>query len=173
MKVLFGSLKDISVDKIHKGIKSAFEKIKEELEEHLQTINENTNEIASQYEYICQLEQKIETLTERVDELQLMVYGKVKMSQGIGVSEIKQLTKDEQNVYVALSMLQEERGSVLYSDIAAWLRMAVPEIAVHIDALIQKKVPLLKRYINGKPYITIDADFKTMQAKENILQVEH
>ena len=40
-------------------------KIKEEMEDHLLAINENTNEISSQYEYICELENKVEEVKKR------------------------------------------------------------------------------------------------------------
>lgn len=64
------------MQKILQRVRVSFSKIKEELEDHLLAINENTNEIASNYEYICMLESKIERLTQRVDVLQLKLMQK-------------------------------------------------------------------------------------------------
>ncbi|MBR9692447.1 hypothetical protein GOV07_00770, partial [Candidatus Woesearchaeota archaeon] len=52
------------------GIKSAFSKVKEEMDQHLDTINGNTNEIQSCYEYLAELDAKMEKLSERLDDLQ-------------------------------------------------------------------------------------------------------
>ena len=47
--------------------------LKEEGTEHLAAINENTEEISANYEYLIEVEQKIDRLTARMDELQMMV----------------------------------------------------------------------------------------------------
>ena len=59
----------------NKGIlpQKALNGIKKELGEHLQAINENTNEIQSNYEYFNRIENKINKLTERIDQIQFFL----------------------------------------------------------------------------------------------------
>ena len=52
-------------------LKATFNKIKEEFEDHLDSINENTNEIHSNYEYMCELDSKIEKVNENLQNLRL------------------------------------------------------------------------------------------------------
>ena len=56
---------------LDKNLKQAFLKIKREFEEHLQAINENTNEIQSNYEYFCEVDGKMDKLAERIEKIQL------------------------------------------------------------------------------------------------------
>lgn len=58
---------------IDENIRVSFSKIKEEMEEHLQTINESTDEIQQNYEYLMDLEKKMDKLSEKVEQIQLMV----------------------------------------------------------------------------------------------------
>ena len=48
-----------------------FSQIKDEFEDHLTTINENTNEIQANYELVCNIDQKLNKLAERMDEMEL------------------------------------------------------------------------------------------------------
>ncbi|MBI1969056.1 hypothetical protein HYS48_00040 [Candidatus Woesearchaeota archaeon] len=54
-------------------VRKAFSAVKEEMEEHLQAINESTDEIQANYEYLLELEEKLEKLSIKVDELQMMM----------------------------------------------------------------------------------------------------
>ena len=54
-------------------IKLAFSEIHDEFQEHLESINENTTEIQSNYTYLCELDNKIAKLNERIDEIHLIL----------------------------------------------------------------------------------------------------
>ena len=49
--------------------KVSFSKIKEELDVHLDSINENTNEINANFEHILKVEQKVDKLSEKFEEI--------------------------------------------------------------------------------------------------------
>ena len=158
---------------IQNSIKIAFTKVKEELEDHLSAINENTNEIQSNYEYTCELESKIEKLTERVEQLQLTVYGQIQ-AQNQKISEkMSNLSNDEKNVFKAIYSLEEENGSVTFEDIASESQFTSEEVSKIISSLMEKEVPISKKIIDNKPYLKIDKDFKRLQAKENVLNITH
>lgn len=161
------------IKRLQTGLKSAFYKIKEELEDHLLAINENTNEIQSNYEYICELESKIEKLTERVEQLQLTVYGQINAQNQKSSVSGSILSNEEKNVFTALYTLEEEKGAVTFEDISSNTKFTVEEVSAHVSRLIDKKIPILHKFIDNKPYLKIDRDFKRLQAKENVLNIIH
>lgn len=153
-------------------LKAEFTKIRHEFEEHLQAINENTNEIAASYQYICELENKLDKLSERVDNLQMYL----EANSGIAVAkrnnfDVKRLNRREQEVFLVIYTLEEEKGSITYEDIAKKLNISEQLAGNYVTSIIEKGVPILKRYINSKPYLRLEPEFKTLQAKENILQL--
>ena len=155
-----------------KKLKGAFHKIKEDMDEHLQAINENTNEITSNYEYICEIERKIDKLSERLDEIQMFV----EKNYSIELSkrnrfDVKKLNRKEQDVFLIIYTLEEEKGSLTYHDIAEKLDISEQLAGAYVTSLIEKGVPIMKTYVNTKPYLRLDPIFKTLQTKENILQL--
>lgn len=157
---------------LNKRLRAEFIKIKYELEEHLQSINENTNEIAANYEYICEIERKLDKLSERVDNIQMYL----ESNSDIVIAkqsnfEVKRLSRMEQQVFLAIYTLEEEKGGLTYADIAKSLNISEHLASNYVTSMIEKGIPILKRYINSKPYLRLDPVFKTLQAKENILQL--
>src|SRR3989344_1550337 len=173
MEGLFPSLNDrvISLKNINQKIKGAFNKLREEMDDHLLAINENTNEISSQYEYICELEKKIEKLTERVEQLQMHTYAKPTLKTNLRLEP--NLSKIEEEVFTVLYTLEEEKGSVTLMDISTQLDIEESEVSNCIYSMIEKGIPITKRVIDNNPYFNVDRDFKIMQAKENILKITH
>ncbi len=152
-------------------LRDSFAKIREELEEHLQSINENTNEIGQNHEYLCGIEQKLDMLAERLDHMQLF------LSQfGYGTASrhfhLRPLTTDEKRVFIALYAIEDEKGHVTYADIAKVLLMDLQLVSGYTASLIEKGVPIVKRYVNDIAYLRLDQNFKQLQAKENILAID-
>ncbi len=168
MKIFGTSKNSISVET---KLKNSFEKIREELEEHLQAINENTSEIGQNHQYNCELESKMDQLSERLDHMELflkqMGYG-----SAMATFHVQPLSSDEKRAFVALYAIEEDKGHVTYADISNVLLMDVQLVAGYVAALMEKGVPLVKRYVNNVAYLKIDADFKQLQAKENILSID-
>ena len=167
-------LRGINLDlgRLNKTFGQEFTKIKHEFEEHLQSINENTNEIAANYEYISEIENKLDKLSARVDQMQMYL----ESQSGISVArkkefDVKRLNRREQEVFLVIYTLEEEKGGVTYHDIAKKLRISEQLAGNYVTSIIEKGVPIIKRYINLKPYLRLDSEFKTLQAKENILQL--
>jgi len=146
-------------------------KIKHEFEEHLQAINENTNEIAANYEYTCELERKLDRVSERVDQIQMYLEAEGNPITKTNNFDIKRLNRKEQEVFLVIYTLEEEKGSLTYEDIAKKLSISEQLTAGYVTSMVEKGVPIMKRYINSKPYLRLDPEFKTLQAKENILQL--
>lgn len=150
----------------------AFSQIREEFEDHLVAINENTNEVQANYELIAGVDQKLNKLAERLDKIDLFL-----QKQGMEIDEkpsLKpiRLSKREQEVFLLLYTLEDIKGSVTYTDIAKKVCLTDDIVASYISNMIQKGVPIRKKYVASQTHLSLDPTFKALQAKENILQIE-
>ena len=171
---IFGkfSFRGINLGLLNRKLKAELVKIRHEFEEHLQAINENTNEITANYEYICETESKLDRLSERLDQIQThleSIYGTPVAKRNN--FDVKRLNKREQEVFLVIYTLEEEKGSVTYLDIAERLGISEQLAANYVTSIIEKGVPIIKRYFGSKPHLRLDPEFKTLQIKENILQL--
>jgi len=154
-----------------KRLKQEIAGMKHELEEHLQAINENTNEITASYEYISEIENKIDKLSARIEQIQMHLECGSSDAPKSDNFDVKRLNRREQEVFLVIYTLEDEKNGVTYDDIACKLSMSVQLAANYVTALIEKGIPIIKRYINSKPRLRLDPEFKTLQIKENILQL--
>lgn len=163
----------ISDKKTEKKIKDAFSKIKHEMNDHLNAINENTNEIQTNYEMLCAIENKYDRLSERMDEMQLLLNSllgnTVQQSESFS---IKPLNKREKEVYQVLSNIQESKGKATYEDVARRTGLTPTLVINCLGAMIQKGIPLIKRYMNNIAYVSIDEQFRNYQIKYNIIGMD-
>lgn len=148
-----------------------FKQIKEELDDHLDSINENTNEIQANYEYICELESKIDKLSERVDELTMFIRKIIGTApvQKEPEYQIDQLTKPEKEVFAEIYALEQEEKLICYELLARRLALTVNLAQNYVTNLIEKGVPIVKRYADGRIYISLDEQFKAAQTRKNII----
>lgn len=165
--MLFGKKRVNSVDN---PLRSAFSRIKEEFSEHLQAINENTNELQSNYEYLCELDSKIEKLAERLDEIAMFVRHPSVASSGRDF-EISALTKNEQEVFLALYSLVTEKGQASYLDVGRRCGLTEELVQSYVTNLIEKGIPIGKRYLGKEVSLMIDSAFCELQAKQNVVQI--
>lgn len=154
-----------------KRLKTAFLTIKNEFDEHLDSINQNTNEIQANYEYICELENKVDKLTQRLDEIQMVLMTSDKDSIGNNSykADIKKLTKREQEVFMIL--YTNESSNLTFYDIAKKLGLKEDMVRNYISELSSKGIPILKKFVSNKVYISIDPGFKDFQTRENVLGI--
>jgi len=145
--------------------------LSEELDDHRQAINENTNEIASNYEFLCKLDTKLEALSKRVEELAGLIENKPKPGEEKAPEVIvTPLTNREKEVFRALYRICEETGSyATYKDLAANLRISEQLVSSYIANFIAKGIQIKKRYFGNIVRIGIDAAFRHLQAKRNIV----
>jgi hypothetical protein len=161
----------ISDDK--NDLKQSIEDIKEAVEDHLISINENTNEIESNYELICSLNDKMDKISERLEKIELFLHEKADFFiEEKPNFDIKPLTKREQEVFLVLYTLDESKNSITYLDITKRTGLTEDLVSNYITRMIEKGVPILKKYINGKAHLKLNRQFKQLQAKENILNIE-
>ncbi len=149
---------------------NSFNKIKSEITDHLESINENTNEINTNSMYLTQLENMIHKLNERIDQVELKL-SKLSGEKIISAEEFKNiiLTPKEKEIFV---MLYQENGDLLdYKKIARSLGYTEQIVRKHVSSLINKGIPVIKKYFDNKIYLVLDADFRNLQAKQNVLKL--
>lgn len=152
-----------------KSLKISFNKIRNELDNHLDSINENTNEINSNFDHILRLEEKIDKLSERIDELH-MFFSSLTSEKKVDETKFEKvnLTLREQEVFIALYSVDSDMN---HFDIAKNLGLTVELVEKYLESMINKGVPIIKKYNNNKIFFSIDPDFKNVQAKKNILNI--
>ena len=163
--------RDSTIENIKKTITIAISEIHEEMEEHLETINENTSEIQSNYEHSTELDNKITKLNEKIDEI-YNILGKLtgkKLTKIAKYEDIDPLTTMEKNVF--LNIYTEDQP-ITYAELAKKINMSISLTRQYLTNLLEKGIPIQKRYIKTRPYIYLDKKFKNLQAKKNILKIE-
>jgi biotin operon repressor len=151
-------------------ILSALGCVKDELDDHIDTINEDTNEIQSNFEYLRELDQKVEKLNEKID----MIFNILRQEKIVPAEKkfsVKRLTKKEKDVFYALYTLTESRTYVTYKEIAQALKFTESLVANYVGNLIEKGIPVLKKYSERIVYIGVEKEFRDVQAKENIVGI--
>ena len=159
------------LDILKRKLSLSVSEIHEEFEEHLEAINENTSEIQSNYESMCELDNKITKLNERIDEIYTILSkltGK-KLRKNTTYDDIDPLTTMEKNVF--LNLYTEEQP-ITYAELAKKMNMPISLARQYITNLLEKGIPIQKKYIKTKPYIYLDQKFRNLQAKKNILKIE-
>ena len=151
------------LEQTEKNIRGAFKAVKAELDTHLDSINQNTTEIQGVFEYLSELDDKIEKLRERIDELQLYINPEMSPDK----FKVK-LTLREQEVFMVLYAVQKK---VTLKDIARRLGLTEEMANNYIFNLISKGIPVLKQFHKGKMYLYLDLKFKDLQARKNVLEI--
>lgn len=141
------------------------EAFREELDDHREAINETTNEVQTTNTYLDAVNDKLDKMASRLDELTLLVKGK-KEERKISFSP---LTKREKEVFQTLFTLCEFAPYATYREIARKLCITETLAAQYVTNIVEKGIPVLKKYHEGKVYLKLDSTFRDLQAKENVV----
>lgn len=164
--VIFGGGEELTTDDrmANRKLKKAFDSIKAEFNEHLDSINENTNEIRQNYDYICELDAKMEKLAEKIDELSLFL-NDLRSQKDLIVS----LSPHEQKVFLVLYL---EHSPLPFLDLVK--RVQLPSSMVHriLDSLIEKEIPIIVQEMEDTRLFMLDSNFKEKQARENVVKID-
>lgn len=150
----------MNIEGIETGVKQGFSRVKEELTEHLDAINQNTSELSTAYQYIAQLESHLEKLNERIDDLSIQVKGVTLPEYSID------LTLREQEVFLSLYMSGEPLS---IEGIAKQLGLTIDLVGIYVNKLVNKGVPLVRQTINNLTFFALESSFKSIQAQRSIV----
>ena len=143
-------------------MKEEFNSIKRILDEHLNSINDNTDEIQVLFDYLHDIETKMDRLSSRLDQLQ--------MSQNSSIEKMKvsPLTTDEKKIFL---VLYTEEHRITFEEIAKKSHLSNPIVKEKLNTLVEKGIPLERFYSNGQFFFSITKEFKDIQAKENLVNL--
>ena len=152
MSGLFESGKD-------KQLKLAFWKIREELNEHLETINQNTNEIQEAFEVLVRIEQKLDRIESRIERMEI---------EKEAHSKLIHLAPREEEVFAVLYTSEERLTLRQISS-----KLSLPEEIVNTITynLLAKGIPVLKQMTPDSVLIYLDRAFKDSHAKNPVVKV--
>ena len=140
--------------------KQFFQNTKEELDDHLQAINENTNEIQEVYESTCDMQVKVEKLYEMIQEIQMFMDSQVKRAAVEEQPAQLDLTHKEKQVFSLLYQSQEDGQSITHAEIAGRLNISEGMVMNYVSNLAKKGIPIK---------VHLDDKFKDMQTKHNVV----
>lgn len=152
-------------------LKQAFDKIKFQFEEHLEAINENTNEIQANYNLLKDLEERIEHLRGQLEAVQMQLSHldpSFAFKKGDMPFEIQPLAINEKRVLVVLLASQR---FLSYGELAKMLNMSQSLVRSYVTNMIAKGIPIVKKYLSGKPTVNVDEKFKDVQEKHDIARL--
>jgi len=154
--------KDKELVKLAQGIRRAFKGVKSELNDHLESINQNTSEIQANQGLLAELEVKIDKLSERLDELELVLNPNKAKSLNI------KLTPREQEVFMTLYL-----GKALsLAEIARHLGFTQDMVNMYVFNLVSKGVPVRKELVDDVLVFSLEPEFKELQARRNVLEID-
>lgn len=151
-----------TISQIKEEVSFPLSQIKEEIDDHLAAINDNTQEIQTNFSFLLELDSKIDKLSQRIDKIDLM------LSEKPQKIELKPLNYPEKQVFC---VLYTEEAPLTYEDISNKTGLTTALVREHISALIEKGIPLIKSYYQGRPFLKLDPNFKEVQAKENLVNL--
>jgi TolA-binding protein len=143
------------------ALKKKFGSIRRELEEHLNAINENTSEIQGMFDYLQEMEGKIEKLSQRLDQLQLNENNKERQ-------EVIPLNRVEKKLFL---VLYTEDVPLSYGELGVKAEVPVAAVPDFVSSLGAKGIPLKRSVVNNQMFISLDKQFKERQAKENLINL--
>lgn len=160
-----------AVEALRQRFDAALKGIREEFDDHRESINDNTNEIEANYELLCKLESKVDRVEAQLEQLQIslsQISGNL-LHQQLPISSIE-LDEREKEVFLVLYTAADEKP-LTYRDIASAVKESEFLVRGYITNMIEKGVPITKRYVNDVAYISLDSSFKDRQARENIVKL--
>jgi len=143
---------------------NSFKVIKEEFEDHLDAINENTEEIQMHHASLAEFNVKIEKLNEKVDQVSSMV--KELISERGNIS----LSLDEQKLFLVLYM--NEEGFISFDELVDRTHFNADYVRDLITVMLDKGVKLTREITEGTLYFKMNSYFKTRQIQENIVKID-
>lgn len=146
---------------IRQDLKAACEAIREEIDEHLDAINQITRETACVYDVISELDFKVEKLAERLDRLEMFLRPETFKPTFLS------LTHREQEAFAVIYSSEE---SLTALEIGRRLGFSEDMVKTHVTNLIAKGVPILQR-LGGESFY-LERNFKALQARENVLHID-
>lgn len=148
---------------VEKKLRISFSKIKDEFEDHLDAINQNTEEVSKFYDCIGEIDEKLDKINARIDTIHMM-FRRVINHNTISVD----LNLDEQRAFVLLNACPKYLS---IEDLAYRVGLEEDQAYEVITAMTDKGIPMDRKRAEGKPCIKLDDEFKRLQARDKMIRI--
>ena len=159
-----GDRSDGQVQNLRDELKVVFSKIKEEFEDHLESINQNTIEIQSSFELLSRLATRVEKIEHRLATIENRAPERS--------NETVLLTRDEEEVYALLLDSTRQQRLLTYEHIAEKVEVSKTFCAHLIANLVEKGIPIVKKFSNGDVFLEIDARFIERESMISVATID-
>lgn len=148
-----------------KKIKVSFDKIRGEMEDHLDAINSNTSELQALYEYQCVLESKIDKLLERIEKLELRL--------GHDEFPMPEISEKERDILATLYLAEHP---LTIREISQFTHIPRSLVGNYLSSMLYRKIPLEKIQASTRngtsEMFALAESFRIMQVKWNVLKID-
>lgn len=141
--------------------------MRSELDEHRSVINENTNECQTNFEFLCQLDKRMDALQDKIGELVLAIKGAQPRN-----NKVKPLSVREKELFLALLSLTESMPSVTYSQLSRAVGWSTSIVGSYLARMSDKGIPINRNMISGVMHVSIHQSFRQAQIKKNVVGLE-
>ncbi|MFH1133306.1 MAG: hypothetical protein V1735_02370 [Nanoarchaeota archaeon] len=153
------------LSRMHDEIAGAFSKVKEELDDHRESINQNGFELHHMEEFLSEIDQKLEKLRSRIDNIELALE-----QQDILQAQVQPEFSERERQLLLMLYANEEKHLKL-SQIARRLSTTVAMLKLHVQHIQGKGIPLMQEVRDDSIYLWLDSSFRDKQAKLNVLRL--
>lgn len=160
------------IQKVKKEVNVLAKGIREEFEDHLDSINRNTEEIQSNFDYLKHIESRIDRFEAKLENLQMQFsrFSGIHLVEDVDFSSIK-LEEEEERIFLFLYTSPSDK-LISYKHVAEGLRISEFLVRGYVTNLIEKGVPVRKRCVNNEVLLELDSRFKELQTKRNIINID-
>ena len=167
--MLFAKRGEDKVESLRDELKVAFSKIKEELDDHLDSINQNDTELRSLYEYMARLNDKVDKISQRMESMEYY--------RGGNMTEKKEITtiilsREEEELLALLMSNTHKKSLTTYEIIADKMDISTVYSSNLVSSLLEKGIPVVKRFLNGNVLLELDKEFMQTQVQYNIVTLD-
>jgi hypothetical protein len=124
--------------------------IRDELDEHLDALNQNTAEIGAVQEYVGEVDARLEKLAERIDALQALLLAQTSIPKAV------RLTPKEEEFLRALLDTKEPVTSI---SLGRTTGLTADLAAQTLYCLKQKGIPVLAQVVEEQTFYALEARF--------------
>lgn len=148
-----------------KRLRDAFNAVHLEFEEHLDSINTNTQEILENRHMLLELEERITHIAANIAEIK----SELQTVDTSPAYEKIDLTIREQEVFLLLYMHESGRS---YERLSEELSLPISLVRDLIYDLISKGVPIIKQRTNNQLVVSLDLEFREYQSRFNVVGID-
>ncbi|HDP73656.1 MAG TPA: hypothetical protein ENN46_01720 [Candidatus Woesearchaeota archaeon] len=159
-----------------KKLKQAFRRIKEELDDHRDSINDNTQEIQANFDFSIEIEKRLSKLEEKFEQTTLLLSAmaeklNLKFIQDYSFDKEVWLTRKEKDILVSAIELCEQNKVTTIQEISASSCYEPELVKDSLVELSRKGIPILVREVNSSAYLEIDQSFLKAQREKKLIDL--